>query len=280
MSDNQSPIHVLILKPVKQILDLKKYLRTRKAIRQGEELVDFNDKELDLKGLLSPWPFNIQETVYATLPAFIIIGFMNFLYGKPEITSQLIKGTTERDKIFNDIYESTFNFFDTFTVPVITTLAVFLIAWGSIKKKDTSPEKRKRAMHSYLYYDGAHGIAPQAIIVLCIGLLEWFQLRPSMAREFPEEVTIALVVLFDISSIYLLWLIGRKIPKRLFQKLGYSGKVKHFWTKSQPDDPSWSKYTLAIILGGWPLIAIWIGIIFTISYGFAYAATELKLLLV
>jgi len=280
MSDNQSPLHQLILKPAKQLLDLKKYMRTRKAVRQGEELADFDDKELALKGLLSPWPFNIQETVYATLPTFIIIGFMNFLFGKPEITTQLTEETTQRDKIFNGIYESTLNFLDTFTIPIITTVAVLLIAWGSLKKKDTSPQKKKHAMHSYLYYDGAHGLVPQALIVLCIALLEWFQLRPSMGRAFPEEITIALAVLFYASSIYLVWLIGRKIPKRLFQKLGYSGRVKHFWNKSQPDDPPWSKYTLAVFLGGWPLVAVWVGIIFTISYCFAYVATELKILLV
>lgn len=259
-------------------LGFRQYQATSIAVRKGEELANYDKETLDKKGLLSPWVFNIQETIYATVPSIIIIALLNQFYSKPEISVIPASDITDKQKMFLETFQMLMSFFDKLQIPIIITLFGFLIVWGITKKANSTLEIREKTLNAYLYYNGAYGLLPQTLIVLCLSLFQWAELRPQWLESLPESLPFIVYFLLAVSSIALMRLIAIKIPKRLFEQLGYSTKIKGFWHKSLPDDPPWSKYILVVFIGGVPLVMSWLIFIYGISHYISTIVTELAFL--
>lgn len=56
-----------------KITKWKRFRKTRECIKRGEDLFDLSDKELNEFDLMTPFKFNLYETVLAVLPAQISV---------------------------------------------------------------------------------------------------------------------------------------------------------------------------------------------------------------
>src|SRR5215471_4186152 len=57
---------------------MSRYLRTRRAILNGEKLFDLSGDELSTRGLMRPLTLNLYKTVLAALPAIAIASFISW----------------------------------------------------------------------------------------------------------------------------------------------------------------------------------------------------------
>lgn len=277
MSFSESPLGKIATLPIKWLHDLAKFRKTEAAIRNGEELARLDNDQIAQRGLLKPWTFNILEQVYATTPAIILVVMLNFIYGDPDGMLTITAEPGSRDYIRTDTYLSISRFLGKFSVPVITTLFVTLISWGSIKKKDHTPEKRAFAAKCYLYYDGAYGLAPQMFSVLIISVYVWLSEKPDLMASVWALVPL-MGILFFFSVLIGASIIFQYIPERLFPQLGYAPKaVKGAHKPSDLEPPPSRKYYFAIFIGGWPLILAWLIFVKLFSISLAYLVTEIKL---
>lgn len=127
-------------------------------------------------------------------------------------------------------------------IPFILFFVARMIAWGSLKGIDSTPEHRKRAARAYLYLDGAYGLYPQALLSIAI-VLSSVGAAPSpiqtILRSTPENSasdnvfsTSCYVAGTTILAGALIWetILKRFIlPRRLFAFNNYSKRLKWFW---------------------------------------------------
>ena len=285
MSDDadQSPVQKSLRKPLDLLADFKKFWKTKKAVTTGVPLYDWTPFQRKEEGFLGPWSLNIQETVFATLPALVVVNALDFLFGKPQIQIPGFDQLDRRTQVFVETVTSTNQFFNAFTAPTLITLLVFLIGWGSLKTEDANKETRARARQAYLYLDGAHGLFSQCALAVAFSLLAWVLVRPEIRERLLFEwglVTLAWVVLLAFGFLTQMYLTFNKIPKLVFQANGYSGRVRRFRQKRLSDDPPWNKYGLALVIGGWPCILVIYVVLTGLSWVTAWFLTAVKMLVV
>ena len=161
---------------------------------------------------------------------------------------------------------------DPLSIPIMLTTVVFFFVWGSLKKSDSTPDKRNTARRAYLYFDGAYGLYSQLLMAFGIGLFSTAAGQSLVENEELLMPFLALIFLLAGSTIWQIYISTKKIPKLVFAVNGYSGKAKHFWQKSNPDDPPWSKLTLAHIIMGYPLLLVISFVFLAVTFLLAYVA--------
>lgn len=282
MSDNtdQSPLQKSLRKPLDFLAEFRKFWKTKKAVKNGVPLYDWTPFQRKEGGFLGPWSFNIQETVFATLPAIVVVKVLDFLFGKPRIETLGFDQLDRRAQVFAEIVKSTDQFFNAFIAPTLITLLVFLIGWSSLNRKDSNKETRAKARQAYLYLDGAHGLFSQCALAVAFSLLAWVLVRPEIQERLPLAFTVAWGVLLAYGWLTQMYLTFSKIPKLMFQANGYSGRVRRFWQKRLSDDPPWNKYQLAVIIGGWPCILVVFVVLTALSRLTAWCLTAVKMLVI
>jgi len=276
----QNPLQEEVIKPFKQFFDFRKFWNTRKAILSGVPLYDWDSSQRQKSGYLNHWNFNIQESTLAALPVILLTKVLDFLFDKFKDKPLDIASLDERTKVFIETAQATDQFFSAFATPAFLTLLVFLLAWGSLKGSDSTPEKRARAARAYLYFDGAYGLYFQLLLSLVFSLMTWGSNHTKLVEKLPPFVSFVLVILFIVGLIGQLIETNKTIPRKLFKVNGYSFRVKHFWQRKHPDDPPWSKYSFALILAGWPVIIVVSVVLTTLSYITATVLTSIKMLFV
>lgn len=269
-----------VLKPFKQFFEFRKFWSTRKAILSGVPLYDWNPSERQKSGYLNHWSFNIQESAFAALPVIVLTRILDFLFDEFKNKPPDLGSLDERTKVFIETAKATDQFFSAFFAPAFLTLLVSLLAWGSLKGSDSTPEKRARARKAYLYFDGAYGLCFQILLSLVFSLMAWGSNHTKFVEKLPPFVFFVLGILFMVGLIGQFIETNKTIPRKLFKMNGYSFRVRHFWQRKRPDDPPWSKYSFALILGGWPVIIVVGVILTTLSYITATILTAIKMLFI
>jgi hypothetical protein len=270
-----SPLREATRRPFAFIDSLRKFHKTSRAVLTGVPIYDWTQKRRSKEGLLEPWAFNLRETALAALPAAVLIGILNYLYGNAQTTPDEVAQLTGQAKTFWETLQITNQFFSTLLAPTATTIFVFLAAWGSLKSEDSTGEKRARARHAYLYLNGAYMLVPECCLPVAVSLLQW---GLSGEHNLPIGVGIAAGVLLVVSLISC-GVVANKAAKRLFQINGYSGRVRHFWQNDRPGDPPGEKFRLAVFLGGSPTVFV-VGLgLYSLSWLSAKALTWIKLLI-
>ena len=282
MSNNkeQNPLQEEIIKPFKQFFEFRKFWNTRKAILSGVPLYDWNSSERNKSGYLNHWSFNIQENAFAALPVIVILKVLDFLFDKFKDVPPSPNYQDEYTKVFFEVSKSTDQFFLAFFAPTVLTLIVFLQAWSSLKGSDSTPETRARARRAYLYFDGAYGFYFQILLSLAYSLQAWSDDHTKLLERVPPFTFLVFDIIFMVGTIGQLLETGKKVPIKLFKINGYSSRERQFWQRKRPDDPPWSKYHFAIILGCWPVIIIVFTVLFTLSGITATVLTSIKMLFV
>jgi hypothetical protein len=242
---------------------LRKYRTTKTAIRRGVPTWELSAAQLKAQGLSGPWEQEILESAFAALPALLLLKVLHFLFAEREEVALTRATLSEVVRLRADIFQ----YLTPFITPLCLLAAVVIASRASLKAADSTPERRRLAKRAYLYLDGSYGLAPQAFISLIIAALSTVA-----ERKVPgDKVSLLLIlfVLWQLVSIWQLWIIGRTLPQRLFQMNGYDTKVPHLWSrKAGHNYGPWSKYTLAIVFLG-PIVVL---AIFALAFGVAHVS--------
>ena len=225
---------------------LRKYSATRRAIRRGESLYDSSPEDLVHSGYMGPWSFNLAETAFAAIPTTMFIAVLTFFWPhKPEIP----EGTPELAGRAAELQPAIGSWLQPLLIPLALMLIASLAAWGSLFRRDSTPDRRRRAKYAYLYYDGAYGIVPQFCFGLAITLIFWLEER----EWWPAPVALGVGALTVYAWGHLVYLTCVLEPRKLFALHGYSPVPIHFWTpkrKRPPNPGPWTKYGLSVLMGG------------------------------
>jgi hypothetical protein len=228
--------------------EFRKFWRTRERVLTDLSLIDRTPEELRAAGLMTPWKFNLYQSAIAAAPALIVKAVLDFWVPahKPEGVDAQVS--------------SVFGWLWPIAIPFIFLILVRMIAWGSIKKMDDSPTKRKRAASAYLYLDGAYSLFPQTLIAVGFALSSVGSDQTPLQTIFRQAPvlnsdasglsltcygigTIVLFVAVFWEGILKRFVIGRK----LFVFNGYARRFKWFWMfrdKGRNLGP-WNKYIFA-----------------------------------
>lgn len=211
------------------------YLRTRRAIRAGNALWDLSKEEIKANHWQEPWAFNLYQSVLSALPATLAIYLLTHMGWETSDHVSMQKAIgPDAIKYFDPIYSS----LHSVLLSLSLALAASFAALGSIDRGDRTKERLARARRLYLYYDGAYGMWPQAVVALFWTLSRSFQLRPSL-------LMVGFGLLALVAAVSQLRLTAAKIPKALFGLNDY-------------DD-------IDVLLGDrWWRYFLWTGILFTL----------------
>ena len=276
---DKSPFEEILSKLWNTVEKLRKFWRTKRAIDQGIPLYDWLAADIVETRYFGPWAFNAFQVASTGAIAVAIINLVQFVTGvvlEEEKTGILFDPDDPKVIAMLGV---TSGWFEPFVVPILTTALVFLIGWGSLKRKDSSSESRKRARSAYLYFDAAYGCLPQLFIAISASTLAIAARDDSDASKvslFKGGLLMVFLIILIVGIIWQLYLSMSKIPKSLFAVNGYSRRVPHFWKKRLPSDGPWSKWSFATFIGGPPLL---VGIKFllgVLAYGLAICLVAFK----
>jgi hypothetical protein len=259
---DESPLKESLTKIQDTVQKAHRFWRTKRAIDRGEPLYDWSASQLAEGKYYGPWKFNTIETFLVgaiAAGAAKLVGLLN----KPAENLSQVTAPSDFASFLDpevvDMLSRTSSWTQPFLAPLLMTSIVFLIAWGSLKRKDSTKVARARARRAYLYLDGARGLYAQLAIATGAGILAGAAVGAELTDVETVSKKIGLSLLFGIvltagGLLFQFYLLSRRIPRALFALNGYSTRVCHFWQRSRPDDPPWGKLTFAQFLGGWPLV--------------------------
>lgn len=209
--------------PLKDIIEFKKFWNTRKAILYGEKLYDWSPKKLREQGYLRPLYFNLKESLFAALPAAVIVKILDWLF------------KAEEKEDFIQISQGIFELSITLTIPLVLTLLASFLAKASLKKNDLTPSKIERAEKAYLYFDGSYGFFRQTVLSFVSSFLAWSSNNnQELINKIPSVFFVLIFFVFIIALIFQIKLTWWTIPKKLFKINGYisnnSPWLKYFRT--------------------------------------------------
>jgi hypothetical protein len=227
------------------------FWKTKEAILRGEKLYAWPNSDIKENGYLMPWRFNAIECGITGGLASITTTSLNFIASATQ--DQTDKKVLLIDDKFTGFFIKVVSWLSPFIAPLFLTCAVFIIAWGTLRRADKTLEKRKTARRAYLYFDGAYGLYPQLFLAFSIG---FFFTRIGQQAFSSVDFAIPLLMLMAASFIRQFFLSIKTIPELLFVVNGYSTRFRVAGEKRKADDPPWGKYFLATILAGSPLIIL------------------------
>ena len=258
---DESPLKEFLIKIQDTVDKARRFWKTKRAIDRGEPLYDWSSSQLAEADYYGPWKFNAIETVLTGGLAAAVTSVIAFLNSSSANSSEVTTGPEFLLNLSPEVaamVERTNAWTQPFLAPLLTTSVAFLVAWGSLKRRDSTSETRARARRAYLYSDGAFGFFSQLVIATGIGILAGTRSvggEPADKRAFGDLaglladqgagnidlgqlVTVAMVAGAVLVQTYVSF---SKIPKFLFTINSYSTRRRHFWQRSRPDDPPWAK---------------------------------------
>ena len=267
---------------------LRRFFRTKRAIRQGVPLYDYSPAEISRRKMMGPWELDITESILAGLAGILVTALLGFFLldsqfpkQDPDPVANVGPATFQQTlRLFQKVQKWATPFF----LPTLLMLVSWLLAWASLRSGDTTPERRLRAQLAYLYFDGSYGLAPQAAIVT--GIVLFADIGVRVGQDADKAAKLAPLVWIALAAILLgmswqFYLSVRKIPRKLFVVNGYSDKFPAFtWSfKKYKNLGPIHKYSFMLIFGvglsAGLLQLVWLAVLFGISY----AVVGLRLLI-
>jgi hypothetical protein len=263
---DESPVRASLTEFGKWLQNARRFWKTRRAVLTGKQVWEIRSTERQSEGYLGPWKFNLFQTAIAGGCAGTLTRILDLVSPAPQPVYSPVLSNPELDKLFYAAKD----FLDPFSIPVLLTVFVFLVGWGSLKGKDSSRQKRERARAAYLYLDAAYGFWSQ------LSLAVFWAIASSHLTEKKLGEPTWLVGLFVGVSIWQLYVSGSKVPKLLFRANGYSNRVTRCWRRRLPNDPPWNKLLLANVIQSVPIFLGLQFLIVLLAYGYAYAMQSLR----
>jgi len=242
---------------------LKSFLATRQRMIKGEYLFDRTSDQLKKSELMGPLTFNIYSSAIAGTIALGVTKLLSIMLPSKEPS---IPATADAvTKEFLTRLPQVDSFIRPFVTPAVFLVIAYCLSWGAIR--GTEPQvisiaqtsapfpSRRRARNAFLYFDGAYGLIPQAVISLAVATIvlatpQILELRPQSATTVPEFAIndfarwlgVISLGLFLVGGIYHGYLTFYKFPKLLFQVNGYY--------RTESPKPPWVKYIITALVMG------------------------------
>jgi hypothetical protein len=245
--------------PFKGFFEFQKFQNTRRAILSGKPLYELNSDERQKKDYLDALHFNIQESIFAALPAVLIPKALDWIYENSK------NPVAEDVQKIVEVFQGTVENLTAFFTPIILTLLASSLARASLRKADSTTEKINKAKKAYLYFDGAYGLYFQGFLSLSFSLNTWMSSHQPIANSSVGRwLSYFAIVLFTIGFFGQLKITWWSIPRRLFKANGYlSGNAP------------WFRYSRTLLFGV-PILSFTITIVLAI---FSLVLTVLLVLL-
>lgn len=244
---------------------LRSFFGTRQSIKSGEYLFDNTADELKSRGLMGPLTFNIYSSTLAGTLALIVTKAAGLVLPPlPDPTAKLIPGNAMSAQYLK-IYPVVASYLQPFMVPIVFLLMAYFISWGTIRGRepaaasiasesiDWSRPSRTRGSNAFLYFDGAYGFIPQAVLAVVFVLLQRIfaaSKSPGLTSagpvQFDVDYTFMVIVLpilsvLGLTIIYSGYLTYYKFPRLLFTAHGY-------YRPDRTTKPPWGKYILTAMV--------------------------------
>ena len=199
----------------------KKFRKTRRYIKEGENLFDLSAEDLSKLQAMGPWTFKLYETFLAALPSQVLGVLLDFLipYKRlPPTNEQLSQYQEAFIRNYYELAPSVDNFIRPGLIPVVLLAMSSIISWGCLRKEDSTRQSRKRCRNAHLYYDGTYGFIPQTIGTLLLTLIILCYMRGVSSII----VYLALIMLFNVVGIWQINVTLGTEAVRLFRLNGYA----------------------------------------------------------
>lgn len=219
---------------------LRRFFRTRSAIIGGEPLYDWSHDELEKKGYLTAWKFNVAESALASVPVAVAGQVVSFLLPQPDLPRPEVIAT-RLQSVINPL-----------VIPFLLFFAAGWVARSSFKKKDATAAGMRRSKKAYLYLEGSHGFLPELVASAAAVVLSFTSFTLGKGAPEPAPVVVIVTILAVVAGLVaVIWLsrvVRVRIPKKLFLLNGYSARRLPFyklWTKDPAVGP-WNRYTMTV----------------------------------
>ena len=147
---------------IKKFKEVKKFIKTRRAILQAEPLYLRSQDELKSGGYMGPWAFNAAQSLIDSIPGMIISVLLWVFFASE--TPRLL---TLADPITTKIAA----WISPLKGPFTLLALVYVVGFASVPAGYMS----RRALHAvarkYLYFDAALGLWAQLSLATCLALL-------------------------------------------------------------------------------------------------------------
>lgn len=267
----QATIHQLIDKLRALRAEVMLFWNTRRAVLGGSGLWDFTTEQRRKDAVVEPWNFILIQCALMVLVSAIASKLTVFFY---PVVNKLPAVALSRDPEVERLALAAAGFVAPFTLPAFLTSFVWLMAWGTLRSRDSTAEARKRASAAYLYLLGAHSFFPVLVLAAAIAPLSIGRDRSAILELLPLSLGYYRpdlvgyghwpTMFFSAALVWQTFVLVIWVPLKLFRANGYG------YTETRMRPP-WVRFLLSFGVAVWPLWVIVLGLGAAVSYAIAYA---------
>jgi hypothetical protein len=250
-----------ILGVKKRLSKLKSFFKTRRQITNGTYLFDFTANEIKQSDLMGPLTFNIYSSTIAATIALVVAKVFSFFFAQDQ--PNIVSDPTSVMGQFSKLRVSVEGYVRPFYVPVTFLFLAYLISWGTIRGTEPrfasissdslnkSLPSRTRGRNAFLYFDGAYGLIPQALLSLALTVIKSIPSQNYLTTNDSNTgfnlspliwVGVVPVIMCGGALIYQIYLTYYKYPTLLFKAHGYYDQNSTTRIK-----PPWFKYIFTVV---------------------------------
>lgn len=220
---------------------IKSYFRTRRAVVEKEDLFDFSEEQLRAAGFMTPLRFNACQTILSAAPTYALLWFLSFLRPKPGPVEQPIGSSAFQitfSAVLPEVMTKVRDVTEPLIQPLIILLSTWILGWAVLRKEDLSRTNRMRLGRAHMFFDGAYGLYPEAVLIFVITVI---------MPIFPGAP------IWYVYSLYGL-LYRLQAPRTIFDIFGYRDPsdmgervITIFSPQPDKDPPKWKYWFIGVI---------------------------------
>lgn len=206
---------------------LRRYLRSRRAILNGEKLFDLSREELRTRDLMAPLKLNVYKMALAALPATAIVWLISC------VEQSELKASIGLARMAPDFWSAMLVQWQVMrTIQQVAVALLFpaafllfglVVSWACLYRLDSTRETRRRCRRAFLYFDAAYGLLPQMLFTTALILyVNWDWVNEQIWEEGSYSVSNFLMGLpLAVAGFWPGYVFLFQIPRLLFDVNGY-----------------------------------------------------------
>ncbi|MEM7248813.1 MAG: hypothetical protein AAF533_26010 [Acidobacteriota bacterium] len=231
----------------------RRFFHTKKAVRAGEAVHEMAPADRRAAGFLGPWSFGFAESWLAAFPGIVLgklAGWFTTIGDerREEVAANYRKWVglaEEKAQSAANAYVELSEVLEPLSIPLSLTVSALLLCRAALRSSDLTPERRKRSLRAYLYFNGAYGLLPQMIIVT---LASGLAILHAASDWEMKALSLVLGLVAMVAWLWLIYIEVRTVPRLLFASNGYSATVPGLFGKKAADIGPWNRYTVVFFV--------------------------------
>jgi hypothetical protein len=238
-----------------KLIKYKRFRRTRRYIKEGQQLFDLPADEISRLEVMGPWSFKTYEIMLAALPGEVIGAIISFI-APYEPSAQLSDNLSQHQVAFVRDYlrlePSISKIIWPVYIPTLLLISSSIVSRGSLRKEDSTRQSRKRARNAYLYYDAAYGLGTQTLLSLLLAVMIASYQRGwgFGTTPFSPAIYILTIPLFVAAMVNQIYISLGTVANRLFRLNGYATGSRSTVASSLIPAPRF-RYVFFVYLAGY-----------------------------